>query len=93
MSENSLSGIDKLEGVQVNPKVIDSNMVFFDVTSDKLTADDIVQSMGTHTDGEEPFIVKLLAFTSTRIRIVLHHQILSSDIDKIVHKLQRALQE
>lgn len=84
--------MSKLEGVEVNPKVVHSNMVYFEVTSGKVTADDIVQRMGACTADEEPVIVKLFAITSTRLRIVFHHQVLSSDVDKIVHKLKHALQ-
>ncbi|KAK3753799.1 hypothetical protein QZH41_018454 [Actinostola sp. cb2023] len=85
-------GLHNLKGIELESKVIESNMVYFKIISDKLTAHDIVQRMGTCTDGEEPVIVKFFAISQTGMRIVFHHQVLSSDVDKILHKLEYVLQ-
>ncbi|XP_031563317.1 probable low-specificity L-threonine aldolase 1 [Actinia tenebrosa] len=88
-----VQGLMKLKGIDVDPKEIQSNMVYLNVTHDSLTANDIVHGMGTCSDNEpRKVIVKLLAISARRIRIVFHHQVQSNDVELIINKLRYILQ-
>ncbi len=69
-------GISQIEGLAVDLKAVATNMVYFELVSDRLTSDDLVARA-------ENKGVKFLAL-GTNFRMVTHYGIESADIDRAV---------
>ena len=75
-------GLSQMDGIQIDPDEVATNIVLFDVASTGKDADTFVESMA-HEE------VLMIAFGPTTIRAVTHLDITTADIDKaleIIHK-------
>ncbi len=73
-------GIAETPGLAVDLARVQTNIVYFDITSDMLTAKDLVAGLATRC-------VKMLTVSSTCIRAVTHYGITAEDIDQTLAAL------
>ncbi len=67
-------GLANMEGVDIDPNSIKTNIVYFEITRENLTAFELESRL--HEKG-----IKILAFGPRRLRAVTHYHISSEDID------------
>ncbi len=68
-------GISELKGVSVDPDLIETNIVIFDITPSGMTAPQVAESLKQRG-------VLIHAFGKTQIRLVTHLGISSEDVEK-----------
>ena len=88
-----LTGIQEMKnlGIEIDMETIDTNMVYFKVNNNKVSANDLVKSMFTVSDTdpmEKQVAVKMLTLGKNRIRLVLHHQVTEADIQNTLQKMR-----
>ena len=91
-----LTGIQEMKnlGIEIDMETIDTNMVYFKVNNNKVSANDLVKSMFTVSDNdpiEKQVAVKMLTLGKNRIRLVLHHQVTEADIQNTLQKMRMIL--
>lgn len=89
-------GIQEMKnlGIEIDMETIDTNMVYFKVNNNKVSANDLVKSMFTVSDTdpmEKQVAVKMLTLGKNRIRLVLHHQVTEADIQNTLQKMRMIL--
>jgi threonine aldolase len=67
-------GLANMEGVDIDPKGIKTNIVYFEITRENLTAFELESRLNEKG-------IKILAFGPRRLRAVTHYHISSEDID------------
>lgn len=78
-------------GLEIDPKAVETNIVFFNVNHHKVSANELVKRMLQVTDSEpEETRVAVMMLTSgaNRIRVVLHHQVTEEDVHKTLKKMR-----
>ena len=86
-----LSGLHKIDGLDVNLEAMETNLVFCDVNKPGMTAHELTLKMRTVEESEHegtPVIVQMLAVGKRRIRLALHHQVSTDDVRKALEKFQ-----
>lgn len=81
-------------GIEIDMETVDTNMVYFKVNNNKVSANDLIKSMFKVSDTdpmEKPVAVKMLTLGKNRIRLVLHHQVTEADIQKTLEKMRMIL--
>src|SRR5262249_27602001 len=76
-------GLAEIPGIKIDPKMVQTNLVFFDVTA-PLGAAALVA-------GLREYGVACLVSYGSRIRMVIHHGIERSDIDRTVRAVREVL--
>jgi len=78
-------GLNQIKGIRVDVASVETNIMYFDIEeSSKFTAEKLCKFL------EERGIL-LMAESSSRVRIVLHHQISESDVQYTLSCFQKAL--
>jgi len=77
-------GIAQVPGLYVDPGTVETNLVFFEVTAQSMTAQELVT--GLDRQG-----VKVLAVGPRRLRAVTHHGIEAGDIDQALDAIRAAI--
>ncbi|XP_022966485.1 probable low-specificity L-threonine aldolase 1 isoform X2 [Cucurbita maxima] len=79
------SGLNQINGVKVDPKSVETNIIFFEMEEDsKISVETVCKSL------EERGIFMMLD-GKTRARMVLHHQISTSDVEYTLSCFQQTL--
>jgi threonine aldolase len=78
-------GLNQMKGIRVNVAAVETNMIFMDMEDgSRLTAEKLRKNL------EENGIL-LIRGNSSRIRIVIHHQITTSDVHYTLSCFQQAM--
>ncbi|KAJ4719735.1 putative L-allo-threonine aldolase [Melia azedarach] len=78
-------GLNQIEGLKVDLDIVETNIVYFDVIEGlKMNAESLCKNMEEHG-------VLVMPESSSRIRVVLHHQISVSDVQYTLSCFQQAL--
>jgi threonine aldolase len=77
-------GMAQVPGLSVDPATVETNLVFFEVTAQSMTA----QELATGLDRRG---VKVLAVGPRRLRAVTHHGIEAGDIDQALDVIRAAI--
>ncbi|MHC4543370.1 MAG: low-specificity L-threonine aldolase [Planctomycetota bacterium] len=80
-------GIDKIEGLSIDLTVVQTNILYFDMVSDKLDIDTFVKQL------EQKGIRLLNIGGPCRCRVVTHYGIEAEDIDVTLKALREVLEE
>jgi len=78
-------GIEKLDGFSIDRDRVQTNIVYFDVTTESLTAEAVVAGLAAQG-------VQMLALGPGRIRAVTHYGIDSGDIDRTLAVMAEVVQ-
>lgn len=70
-------GLANIQGLSIDPEVVSTNIVYFDVTKDNLTARILVESIDRQG-------IRLLPTGPHRLRAVTNYHVTSSDIDYVL---------
>ncbi|KAL5770564.1 hypothetical protein ACOSP7_014718 [Xanthoceras sorbifolium] len=77
--------LNKIKGLRVDVNTVETNIVYFDIVEgSKIKAESLCKTLEEHG-------VLLMSEGSSRIRIVLHHQISASDVQYTLSCFQQAL--
>ena len=77
-------GIADTDGLTIDPEQIKSNIVYFEIASEKISSEQLVATL----DDEG---VRVLPVGSDRIRAVTHYHISSADIDRSLEVISRVM--
>jgi threonine aldolase len=78
-------GITSIEGLSIDPQRVQTNIIYFDVASDTITAKQLVQQLDRRQ-------IKALSTGPSRIRMVTHYGISSEDIEPVLAALQQIVE-
>lgn len=70
-------GIARIPGLSIDPEVVKTNILYFDLASDHLTADEFITGAGLKG-------LKFLATEPGRFRMVTHYGIEAGDVDEVL---------
>ncbi|GLT95114.1 hypothetical protein SLE2022_128160 [Rubroshorea leprosula] len=77
-------GLNQIKGLRVNVAAVETNIIFIDIVEgSKITGEKLCKNLGEHG-------VLVMPETSSRIRIVMHHQISASDVQYTLLCFQQA---
>lgn len=79
-------GIAQIPGLSIDPARIKTNIIFFDLVNDRLTADEFIKQLGQKG-------IRLLPTGPSRFRMVTHYGINSEDIDAALVALGEVMGE
>jgi len=79
-------GIAQIPGLSIDPARMRTNIIYFDLVSDRLTADEFMTQLGQKG-------IKLLHTEPSRFRMVTHYGISSEDIDAALVALGEVMEE
>jgi threonine aldolase len=74
-------GLAEIPGIKIDPETIRTNIVYFEITRENLTADILVKRLDRNG-------VKVLPTGERRIRAVTHYHIRPSDIEKVIARIR-----
>jgi threonine aldolase len=77
-------GIAQTDGLSVDAERVHTNIVYFNLQSDRLSADDLVTELAKNG-------IKLLHLGAGSLRAVTHHGIEQEDIDLTLRTLEKAM--
>ena len=81
-------------GLDVDLKSVETNMVYFNVSHDTVSANELIKRMLDVTDSEPletRLAVRILTAGKDRIRLVLHHQVCEDDVHRTLRKIKYIL--
>ena len=78
-------GVAKTSGLSINPAQVQTNIVYFELVSDRLEPDQLVTRLGKKE-------IKLLRTGPCRFRMVTHHGIHPEDIDAALAALREVME-
>ncbi|XP_038877081.1 probable low-specificity L-threonine aldolase 1 isoform X2 [Benincasa hispida] len=79
------SGLSQIKGLKVDPKSVETNIIFFEIEEDSHISPKLLcKSLEEHG-------ILLMQESSSRIRIVLHHQISTSDVQYTLNCIKQLL--
>jgi len=78
-------GIAQIKGLAINPADVETNIVFFNITHERLTGHALVERLKDRG-------VKILALGPNRVRAVAHWGITASDMDATLAALSEAME-
>lgn len=70
-------GLDQVPGIEIDPTTVESNIIFFRLTSEEVTPVDLAAGMREHG-------VLLSASSSRRMRAVTHYQVTPDDVEHVL---------
>ena len=85
-------------GLKVNLESVESNIVFFEVFRDDMTAFEFVKKLAESGEGGRgdhevmSASVKTLALTPTRMRLIVHYQVSTEGVDTALAKMRAVLE-
>ncbi len=79
-------GIVHIRGLSIDPARVQTNIVYFEVATDRLKAEKLVTELGKRG-------IKLLCVGSSRLRMVTHYGISSDDIDLALAALTEVMRQ
>jgi threonine aldolase len=85
-ARNLAEGIAQIPGLSIDPEVITTNILYFDLVSNHLTADEFIKRAGSRG-------VRFLATGPSRFRMVTHYGIEPGDIDEALKVLGSVMGE
>ncbi|GAF73627.1 unnamed protein product, partial [marine sediment metagenome] len=85
-ARNLAEGIAQIPGLSIDLETIKTNIIYFDLLSDRLTADKFMARVGQKG-------VKFLSTGSSRFRMVTHYGIEHEDIDAVLIALREVMEE
>ena len=74
-------GISQIEGLSIEPTKVQTNIVYFEVIGERITAGKLVGELDKRG-------VKILLVGSARLRVVTHYGITAEDIDSVLKTLR-----
>jgi threonine aldolase len=77
-------GIAEIAGLSVDLETVQTNMVYFDITSKRLTSGVLVKKLAEQG-------IKILSVSPTRLRAVTHYGITTEDIEETLAALQKIM--
>ncbi|XP_062143733.1 low-specificity L-threonine aldolase 1 [Alnus glutinosa] len=78
-------GLNQMKGVRIDVASVETNIIYFEIDeSSKLTAEELCNYLEEHG-------IRVMQESSSRVRIVLHHQISESDVQYTLSCFQQAL--
>ena len=78
-------------GLEIDLESVETNMVYFNVNHERVSANELVRRMLEITDSDPADIrvaVRMLTAGTNRIRLVLHHQVTQDDVHKTLQKIR-----
>ncbi|MHC4460759.1 MAG: low-specificity L-threonine aldolase [Planctomycetota bacterium] len=78
-------GIARIQGLSIDPAGTQTNIVYFELVSEQLTAEELVTGLGKKG-------IRLLCIGPSRLRMVTHHGIGSEDIDAALAALGEVME-
>ena len=79
-------GIAAIGGLSIDPATVQTDIVYFELASDRLTTDELVTELGKKG-------IKILCVGPSRFRAVTHYGISAEDIDLTVKALREVMKE
>ncbi|MCB0125349.1 MAG: low-specificity L-threonine aldolase, partial [Caldilineaceae bacterium] len=77
-------GLAAIDGIAIDPATVESNLVFFELTREDMTAAQLVHGLAAHG-------VKLSASGGRRLRAVLNYHITADDVDHMLSAFRTTL--
>jgi len=77
-------GISQIEGLSIDPASVQTNIVYFDVKDERITAGKLVGELDKRG-------VKILRVAPSRLRAVTHYGITAEDIDSVLKTLREVI--
>lgn len=77
-------GLNALEGIAVNPAEVETNLVFFELTRDDMSAAQLVNGLAAHG-------IKLSASGGRRLRAVLNHHVTAEHVTEVLNAFREVL--
>ena len=78
-------GIARIDGLSIDLTRVQTNIIYFDVTAKRVSADDLVKKLGGRG-------IKVLSTGPARVRAVTHYGIRADDIDQMLSTLTDLMQ-
>jgi len=79
-------GISRIPGLSLDPESVQTNIIYFDLASEKLTTEALIKHLADHG-------IKMLALGPKRLRAVTHYGISAEDIDVTLKALTVVMNE
>jgi threonine aldolase len=79
-------GLAKIEGIEIDPSSVETNIVFFVLTQPDITPVQLAQALRSHG-------VLLNAGAGKRMRAVLNHHVTAEDVPTILEAFEQALRQ
>ena len=77
-------GLAAIDGIAIDPKSVETNLVFFELTHEDMTPAQLVNGLATQG-------IKLTASGGRRLRAVLNHHVTAADIDQVLTAFRNTL--
>ena len=77
-------GIARIHGLSIDPERVQTNIIYFEVATDRLTADKLVTELSKRG-------IKILCVGPSRLRMVTHYGISSEDVDLALAALDEVM--
>ncbi len=84
LAQNLAEGISQINGLSIRPEHVETNIVFFEVTHDHITASQIASELGK-------LGIQILALGPNRLRAVTHFGIKQQDITQTLTGLKKVM--
>ena len=79
-------------GIEIDLSVVETNIVFFRLVRDDMTANEFASHLASYEKGhKKQVIVKIEPKSAQLIRVVTHHQVSQEDVDLTLEKMKRIL--
>ncbi len=78
------NGLAAIDGIAIDPETVESNLVFFELTREDMTAAQLVHGLAAHD-------VKLSASGGRRLRAVLNYHITADDVNHVLNAFRTTL--
>ena len=78
-------GISRISGLSTDLSHVQTNVVYFDVTREKMSPDELVKRLAARC-------VRVLSVGPARLRAVTHYGITATDVDRTVSALTEVMQ-
>lgn len=79
-------GLAHLDGIHIDPADVETNLVFFELTSNTITPAQLVNGLATHG-------IQLNAASGRRLRAVLNHHVTATDVEQVLAAFQHVLSQ
>ena len=83
-------------GLTVELESVETNIVFFELSRDDMTAFEFAKNLAESGEGERSEVmnasVKILVFTPTRMRLTVHHQVSTEGVKTALAKMRAVLE-
>lgn len=79
-------GLAQIDGIAINPAEVETNLVFFEVTSEMVTPAQLVNGLATQG-------IKLNAASGRRLRAVLNYHVTAADVEQVLTAFRAVLSQ